>query len=104
MQRGVADELDGIAQSQGEDGCRRLVGVVIEEAQATTAHEGIGMVKRRDLDPGNGSVGCNGRPSLGRRGYEPVQEAHGLGVLILPALPTARTRRGRRISHVYSQA
>ena len=42
VQRGVADELDGIAQSQGENRWRRLVGVVIEEAQATTAHEGSG--------------------------------------------------------------
>jgi hypothetical protein len=66
VQRGVADELHRIAQRQREDRGRGLVGVVVEKPQAVTAHDRVRMVKPPELDLTDGSVGCNGRPSLGR--------------------------------------
>jgi hypothetical protein len=93
VQRSVAHQFDGVAQSQGEDRCRCFVGVVIEEVQATAAHERVGMVKRRELDLTDGGVGCDGRPPLGQRGREPLQEARGR-LAITPDVPTRRVRRG----------
>ena len=103
VQRGVADELDGIGQSQGENRCRRLVGSVIEEAQATTAHEGVGMAKRRELNLANRSVGCDRRPSPCRRGHEPLQEALGPRMVVMPAVPTGAARRGRHVFNASRQ-
>jgi hypothetical protein len=100
VQCGMANQIHGVAQSPGEDRCGRLVGVVIEEAQTTTAHERIRVAKRRDLNLAKRSVGCDGRPSFRRRGPEPLQEAHGSRVVVvMPVVPAWTTRRRRHVFH-----